>query len=62
MKAGCCICCMMYAGTHGEYLHGQRVKNADIMDMAQNVWMMVDGEQVMRCGLLMLLGQINYVM
>jgi hypothetical protein len=28
------------------------VKNTDIMDMAQNVWMMVDDEQVMRCGLL----------
>ena len=28
------------------------MKNTDIMDMAQNVWMMVDGEQVMRCGLL----------
>ena len=28
----------------------------------KNVWMMVDGEQVMRCGLLAALGQINYVM
>ena len=42
---------MMYAGTHDEYWHGQW-KNTDIMDMAQNVWMMVDSEQVMRCGLL----------